>query len=62
MKAAGIRKLKAQLIRYLRLRALAARIPLVIGRRRTGFHYPESPVKPALPGTARRLLDAERDE
>lgn len=45
-----------------RLRLLAARMPLVIGRRRPGFVYRESPVRPAAPGTVRRLLDAERDE
>ena len=45
----------------LRLRLLAARMPLTIGHRRDGFSYGESPVI-APPGTARRLLDAERDE
>jgi antitoxin (DNA-binding transcriptional repressor) of toxin-antitoxin stability system len=45
-----------------RLRVLAARIPLTMGRHRPGFVYRESPLPPAPPGTALRLINEERDE
>ena len=44
-----------------RLRLLATRIPLTMGTRRSGYSYRESPVSAAA-GTARQLLDEERDE
>ena len=44
-----------------RLRALAERMPLTMGRPHDPSLYRASPVH-AAPGTARAMLDAERDE
>ena len=44
-----------------RLREMARRYPMTIGRKKPGYVYPESPVK-APPGTWKILLDAEREE
>ncbi len=44
-----------------RLRELASRVPLAIGERHDGSVYRVSPVK-APPGTAKVMLDEERDE
>lgn len=62
LRAPGAPAAKAETDFERRLRALAARLPLAIGRRRAGFVYRESPVKATKSGSARRLLDEERDE
>lgn len=46
-----------------RLRILASKIPLSIGRSRTGYVYPASPISTPMPeGTAQSLIDWGRDD
>lgn len=46
-----------------RLRVMASRYPLTIGRRSKNYHYEIEPIdRPVPPGTVKALLDAERDD